>query len=412
MMTSRAVPRVTHIAVLIAAMFPATNALAQVAVRGETVYTMAGQPLRDGLVIIRDGKIAAVGPADTTPIPAGLKVLRAKVVTPGLVDAHSTVGLTGIFNNDHDQDQLEHSQPVQPELRAIDAYNPHERLVKWVQSFGVTTVHTGHAPGELVSGQTMIVKTTGNTVEEALVRAPAAIAATFSPLAMKRENGKSPGTRGKMMAMLRADLIKAREYQHKLAAEDAEKHPDRDLRLEAFVKVLKREIPLMITAHRAQDIDAVLRLAREFDIRVILDGGAEAPTMANELKDAHVDVICHPPMMRAYGETRNASYETAAKLHDAGLRIALQSGFEDYVPKVRVVLFEAAIAAANGLKFEDALATITIDAARILGIDDRVGSLEVGKDGDVALYDGDPFEYTSHCVGVLIDGQIVSDTPR
>ena len=117
-------------------------------------------------------------------------------------------------------------------------------------------------------------------------------------------------------------------------------------------------------------------------------------------------------MARSFDERENLSFETAAKLRRAGIPVALQSGYESYVPKTRVVLFEAAVAAANGLSFEEALATITIDAARILGVADRVGSLEVGKDGDVALYDGDPFEYTSHCVGVVINGQVVSEEPQ
>jgi imidazolonepropionase-like amidohydrolase len=134
--------------------------------------------------------------------------------------------------------------------------------------------------------------------------------------------------------------------------------------------------------------------------------------MVEELKAAGIPVIVHPSMARAYAEMENMSFETAAKLKTAGVLVALQSGYESYVPKTRVVLFEAALTAANGLSFEEALATITIDAARILGIDRRVGSLEVGKDGDLALYDGDPFEYTSHCIGVVINGQAVNETPR
>ena len=132
-------------------------------------------------------------------------------------------------------------------------------------------------------------------------------------------------------------------------------------------------------------------------------------TVIEQIKAAAVPVILHPTMFRSTGEKENLSMETAAKLHEAGIPIALQSSFESYVPKTRVVLFEAAIAASNGLKFEDALATITIDAAKILGIEKRVGSIEVGKDADVALYDGDPFEYTSHCVGTIIDGRVVSN---
>ena len=137
-----------------------------------------------------------------------------------------------------------------------------------------------------------------------------------------------------------------------------------------------------------------------------------ATMLLDEIKAAGVPVIVHPTMYRAFGETENLSFETASKLHKAGIPVALQSGYESYVPKTRVVLFEAAVAAANGLTFDQALATITIDAARILGVDGRVGSLEPGKDGDLALYDGDPFEYTSHCTGVIINGQVVSESPQ
>jgi len=386
----------------------------QLAVRGRTVLTMAGPPIENGVVIIDNGKIAAVGPAAATPIPEGMRVLDAEVVTPGLIDAHSVVGLTGIYNQKHDQDQLEHSAPMQPELRAIDAYNTHEELIAWLRSFGITTVHTGHAPGELISGQTFVVKTTGNTVGAAVVKEAATVAATLSGAALKggRDKGGSPGTRGKLVALLRAELIKAQEYERKRANANEDKRPARDLTLEALTRVLDKKLPLMVTAHLAQDIANALRVAREFDINIILDGGAESYLLIDELKAANVPVIIHPAMQRAFGELKNMSYETAAKLRHAGILIASQSGYESYVPKTRVVLFEAAIAAANGLSFKEALATVTIDAARILGIDDRVGSLEVGKDGDVALFDGDPFEYTTHCIGTVIEGKVVSDIRR
>ncbi|MEE8170868.1 MAG: amidohydrolase family protein, partial [Phycisphaerae bacterium] len=244
---------------------------------------------------------------------------------------------------------------------------------------------------------------------------------------------KSPGTRGKMMAMLRAQFIKAQEYLKKLDAHaepesqpaegkgeddengdesDGEKKPDRDLRLEALGRVLTGDMPLMISANRVQDIAAALRLADEFKIRLILDSAAEAYLLIDEIKAAGVPVIIHPSMARASGDRENMSFETAAKLHEAGIPVALQSGYESYVPKTRVALFEAALTAAHGLTFEQALGTITIDAARILGIADRVGSIVVGKDGDLAMYDGDPFEYTTHCTAVVINGQVVSDTPH
>jgi imidazolonepropionase-like amidohydrolase len=140
----------------------------------------------------------------------------------------------------------------------------------------------------------------------------------------------------------------------------------------------------------------------------VLDGASESYLLIDQIKAAGVLVILHPTMFRSSGEKENLSMETAAKLRAAGIPIALQSAFEAYVPKTRVVLFEAALAASNGLKFEDALATITIDAAKILGVDKRVGSIEAGKDADIALFDGDPFEYTTHCTGTIIDGLIVN----
>jgi len=401
-------------AVAAAVLALAGGAEAQVAVRAKTVHTMGpAGTINEGVVVIVDGKVAAVGPAASIRVPAGYRVLVAEVATPGLVDARSTVGLSGIYNTRHDSDQIERSSPMQPELRALDAYNPQERLVGYLRSFGVTTVHTGHAPGELISGQTIVVKTTGNTVEEALVASPAMVVATLDPSAQK-EGGKSPGTRGKMMSMLRQELIKAKEYQAKVqkAGDDAAKRPPRDLRMEMLGEVLAGEVPLAVTAHRAQDIASVLRLREEFGIKVVLDGGAEAHTMIPEIKAAGVPVLLHPTMMRQNGEGENASFATAAKLKAAGVPFALQSGFEPYVPKTRVVLLEAGVAAGYGLAREDALAAITIDAARLIGQAARVGSLEVGKDGDVALYNGDPLEYTTHCTAVVIDGKVVFEGKR
>lgn len=390
-----------------------TRAHAQdIAVRADVIYAMDGSPpIADGIVLVRDGKIAAVGPRTRVTVPDGVRLLDVAVVTPGLVDAHSVVGLAGQFNYDHDQDQLERSDPLQPELRALDALNIQERLISWVRSFGVTTVHTGHAPGELISGQTLIAKTIGNTVDDAVLVQPAMVAATLGDSAQK--SGKqSPGTRGKQMAMLRAELIKAQEYRTKLAAAEDDKKPARDLGLEMLVRVLDGEVPMLVNAHREQDLSNALRLAREFEIRIVLDGAAEAYRITDEILEAGVPVFVHPTMQRANRETKNLTMENAARLKAAGIPIALQSEYESYVPKTRCVLFEAAIAAANGLSFQDALASITIDAARILGIADRVGSIEVGKDGDLALYDGDPFEFTSHCVGTIIEGRIVSDVVR
>jgi imidazolonepropionase-like amidohydrolase len=380
------------------------------AVVAETVWTMAGAPIENGVVLVRDGRIERVGAASEVAIPDGYRRLEGKVATPGLVDAHSTVGLSGIYNVDHDQDQLDTTSPIQPELRAVDAYNPRERLVEWLRGYGVTTVHTGHGPGALVSGQTLIAKTLGDTIDEVVVRPEAMVAMTIGPEVER--NFDSPGTRAKGVAMLRAELVKAQEYVRKRELKDLEKRPARDLELEALARVLAGELPALITAQSAVDILTALRLRDEFGFRMVLDGAAEAYLVLDQIRAAGVPVTIHPTMARLSGPTRNASLETAAKLADAGIPFAFQSGYEAYVPKIRVVLFEAAVAAANGLGFERALAATTIGAARLLGIDDRVGSLEPGKDADIALFDGDPFEYTSHVCAVLVGGRLASEECR
>lgn len=437
------------------------GSFAQIAIRGETVWTMAGEPITNGVILIKNGKIEAVGAAAKIDIPSNYRVINAKVVTPGLIDAHTVAGLAGYLNQPHDQMQIEASSPMQPELRAIDSYNTEEKLIEWVRSFGVTTIHTGHGPGALISGQTMIAKTFGKTSDTAALVPTAMIAVTLGDNAMGTA-GRSPGTRAKQASMLRAELIKALEAVRKADSaksnqnnrnnssnrnssnnqqndndnspnvsnpnsllnnqpqtaqntgnqSSAPTQPPTDLRAEMMQKIIRREFPLLVTAHRAQDIMTALRIAKEFNLKIVLDGASEAHSVINEIKASGFPVIVHPTMFRAGGESQNLSIETASKLKAAGIPFALQSGFEGYVPKTRVVLFEAGVAAANGLSMRDALATITIDAARILGLEKRIGSIEKGKDADLAMYDGDPFEYTTHCTGTIINGQIVSEIVR
>ncbi len=389
-------------------------AAAQVAVKADVIHTVSGTSITDGVVVVTDGKIVAVGRASEVSIPAGHEVIEAKVLVPGFVDVRATVGLTGIYNGGdqaHDQDMIERSAPIQPGLRAIDAYNPREALLDYVRSYGVTTIHTGHAPGALISGQTMIAKTRTTTVADAVINPFFGVAATLSP---KAQSGSgAPGTRGKTYAMLREALIGAEAYKATLDNFDGEGSPPaRDLAKEALVSVLKGDTPLIVTANQAQDIASALRLQEEFGLKVWLDMAAEVYTLMDEVKAAGVPVLLHPTTYRASGETKNLSFTTAAKLADAGIPFAIQTGFEGYVPKVRVLVFEAAIAAAHGLGFERTLESITLTPAKLLGISERVGSIEVGKDGDLALFDGDPFEYTTHCTGVVIEGEVASRSIR
>ncbi len=386
-------------------------------VKAKLIHTVSGKSIANGAIVCVDGKIASIGEIAAVVIPEGAKVIQAEVVTPGLIDVRSSVGLSGILNVDHDSDHLESSAPLQPELRAIDAYNPREELIEYVRGFGITTVHTGHAPGELISGQTMIAKTRGGTVQDALVFDGKAVCATLTESSQK--SGKqSPGTRGKQMAMLRALLIEASEYRTKLSKQSKETDANdeskvaRNLKLEAIVDVLEGKKALLITADRAQDIASALRLGEEFGIRIWLDSAAEAYQLIPQIKKAGVPVLLHPSMARANGDRENMTFRSASILKESGIPFAIESGFEAYVPKVRIVLFEAALAAAHGLSKEAALESITLSAAKILGIEDRVGSIDVGKEADLALYDGDPLEYTTHCIGVIIDGVVYPGETR
>jgi imidazolonepropionase-like amidohydrolase len=201
-------------------------------------------------------------------------------------------------------------------------------------------------------------------------------------------------------ALIRKALVEAQNYDRKKA--------DRNLKMEALARVVKGEIPAVFTAHREDDILTAIRIGREFNLKLILDGATEGYLVADEIKKAGVPVIVGPVMIRALGlDRRNATLENAAILAGKGIPIAIQSGFEGYVPKTRIALFEAAVAASNGLGIERALAAITISPARILGISERVGSIEEGKDADLVLFDGDPFEYRTHVDAVIAGGTIV-----
>ncbi|MFW6157324.1 MAG: amidohydrolase family protein, partial [Balneolaceae bacterium] len=272
-----------------------------------------------------------------------------------------------------------------------------------VLSNGVTTVHTGHAPGATASGQTMIAKTAYNTVEEAVLDSVTTVAFTFG--SGVGNNFDTPGTRSKNVATLRQHFLKAEEYLEKRKDGEAEQN----LQMDIMADVLEGKVLATFTAQKAHDIMSVLRLQEEFGFEMVLDGAAEIYEVMDEVKESGSPVFIHPTMVRPSGDTESASFETAKQLKEAGIPFAFQSGFEAYVPKTRIVLFEAGIAVANGLAPEDALRALTVDAARILGVENRIGSLKEGKDADLVLFNGDPFEYTTIAKKVIVDGNVVGE---
>ncbi|WP_406672230.1 amidohydrolase family protein [Natronospira sp.] len=397
--------RIAISALILIAGLAGTSLHAGIAIKAEQVHTVSGEVIPNGIVLVDGDRIQAVGTAEEIDIPADYAVHETAVVTPGLIDARSVVGLAGMYNVPDDQDQLDTSAPIQPGLRALDAYNPSEGLVEWLRSLGVTTLHTGPAPGALVSGQTMLVHTRGDTVDDAVIRPLAGVSFTLG--AGVSRHFESPGTRSKSVAMIRQAFEDARAYSR----QDPDERPS-DLGNQALLKVLEGELPALVHANTAVDIMTALRLAEEFDLDLVLEGAADAYLVLDRIREAGVPVLLHPTMTRTGGESMNAAFDTAAKLQEAGIPFAIQGGYEAYVPKARVVLFEAAIAAANGLGVDHALAAITLNPARILGLDEDLGSIEVGKQADLVLFDGEPFEYVSRVCKVFIAGELVSEECR
>jgi len=395
-----------------------------IAVQGDKVHTVSDlRTIDNGIVLIRDGKIEMVGPAIEIEIPDGYETLKAARVTPGLIDAHSLVGVSGIYNVDADSDHNEDTGPNQASLRVIDGFNPTEPLLEYILRFGVTCIHTGPGENNPIAGQMAVFKTSGKTMDASLVKSPSALLINLgeSPKSTYGGRNQSPSTRMGTAAVIRQAFIEAQIYQEKWEKYEAKKTdeegkekspPDRDLNKEALMKALKKEIPVVINADREDDILTGIRIANEFNLDLILDGASEGYLTADRIKESGAPVFVHPTMQRIGGlETYNTSLENAALLANKGIPIAIQSGYESYVPKTHLILFEAAIAMVNGLGFDRALEAITISPARILKIEDRVGSIEAGKDADLVLFNGDPFEYATHVDAVLVDGEVVYRLP-
>lgn len=399
---------------LFAALLSVNASATDLVIVAEQVFTVSGPVIEDGVVYIEDGRITKIGREDDLPIPEGTPHLQTQVLTPGLVDGLSVAGLTGVMNQGNDQDHRERSSPLNPQLRALDGYNPWEDLVGWLREHGITTVVAGPSPGNLISGRTLIASTESAPLDE-VVRVPeGAMVFTLGEMPKSLFAGRGgPESRMGTAAEVRQALAGAKEYAERRALPVADRPPI-DLGQEALVSVLNRQTRAVIVAHRSDDILTALRIAKEFNLDLILAGGTEAYLVRDAIRAADVPVLVGPVMVRSWGvsETSNASFENAQLLHEVGIPIGFTSGFESYVPKVRVVLWEAAISAANGLGGHDALHGLTLGAAQIWGLEDSIGSIEVGKRADLALFDGDPFEYTSHVCGVIIGGNVVSETCR
>ncbi|MGS2721661.1 amidohydrolase family protein [Paraglaciecola aestuariivivens] len=374
-------------------------------IQAKTLYTSSDKGvMNNATIVVKDGKIHQV--ASKIKLPTNADVIEADVVTPGFIDSHTMVGVNGAFNISSDQDAFEKVDNMGAEYRILDSFNPNETLIKHARKFGVTTIHVTPQPAAPVGGVSAIFKTAGNTADEMALRTEAAMMFNLgeAPKNYFKSSG-GPTTRMATAALIRESLYKAKAWSKK----DKNKRKP-DLAMQALAKVLSGEIEAIFTAHSEHDISTALRIAKEFKLKPIINYGTEGYLMRHILRAAGATIITAPTMQRSSpGEKQNASLEAARFYHAANIPFVFSSGYEGYVPKTRVLLWEMAIAVANGLDKQSAIKAATSTPAKLWGLSKNIGSIEKGKDADLVLYQGDPFEYTSKVTGVYIKGQRVSE---
>ena len=378
------------------------------------VMTMAG-PAFVGDVAIENGKIVAVGQS-LSYSDAEVRDVTGMTVMPGIVDPHCHIGMWEDAMGFEGADGNECTNPITPELRAIDAINPYDRCFEEAVAGGVTTCVTGPGSANVIGGQFVAIKTYGDSVENMVLRFPVAVKAAFGENPKRVYNGKNqtPSTRMATAALMRKALIEAQEYNEKLekGKADPEKMPERNLGKEILARVIRRELPLKIHAHRADDILTAIRICREFKLRYTLDHCTEGYLITDKLKEALSEdcegIIVGPLLTdRSKIELKNLSFKAPKVLEQAGIEYAMMTDHpvtpEQYLPIC------TAIAVREGASEEGALKAITINAAKITGIADRVGSIQVGKDADIAVFSGHPFDFRSRCVLTLVNGKVAHE---
>ena len=377
-------------------------------IKNAEILTMTGKNYNDGCILF-DEKIIYIG--ENKPFEAD-KVIDAKgnIVMPGLIDAHCHVGMFEDSLGFEGDDGNEDSDPVTPHLRAIDAINPFDRGFEEARGAGVTTVVTGPGSANPVGGQFAAVKTYGICVDDMILKAPAAMkfALGENPKAVYNEKNQTPVTRMGTMALIRELLIKAQNYKEQLDRyyedEDDNEKPEFDIKLDAMLPVLSREIPVKIHAHRADDICSAIRLGKEFNIDVTIEHCSDGDRIADILEQEKLPIMLGPTFSdRSKPELKNLTFDTYRNLSERGIDVAI---ITDH-PEITIgnLPLCAVMAVKNGMNEEKALEALTITAAKNCRISDRVGTLEIGKDADLCIWTKKPTDFNAECINVFIDGK-------
>jgi imidazolonepropionase-like amidohydrolase len=373
------------------------------------IKTMAGADIPCGCVLIGDdGKIAAVGAELTAPEGATVIDAEGRLVTPGCVEAHCHLGLHSAAVRWEGADYNESSNPITPHMRAIDGIDPFDEYLQTAVEHGVTTACTGPGSANVVGGTFAAIKLVGKRVDKMIVKESVGMKCAFgeNPKGAYGQNGKkTPVTRMGVAALLRELLFKTRIY---MEAKEAGKNPTFDIKLEAMIPVLKKEIPLKAHAHQADDIFTAIRIAKEFDVNLTLDHCTDASRIAEELGEDGYPALVGPNFCgKSKVELKNKTFTTPADLYNAGVPISIIT--DAPVTPLEYLPMFAGFAVSGGLPYEEGWKAITINPATHMGIADRVGSLEVGKDGDLVIWNTDPLKSISvnNAAVTVVDGKIV-----
>ncbi len=373
-------------------------------IQNGVLLTMEGERFEKGYVDIQNGKIAAFGAMDSAAEYAG-EVLDAEggYIMPGIVDAHTHIGISEEGLRWEGEDCNETTDPVTPEMRAIDGVNPFDTAIPKARRAGVTAAAVAPGSTNVIGGQIAAIKLYGKRVEDMTVKAPCAIkfALGENPKRSYGENkGRSPMTRMATAAIMRNTLTRAQRYMAKKDAGEDVFEPD----MEALIPLLKREIPAHFHAHRADDILTAVRIAHEFNLRFCILHATGSEKIADCLKDEDAVFVVGPSMGPAgKPETVGGSFATAGVLSSLGMDVAITTD-HDVTPLWLLPSF-AAMCVREGMDEYAALRAITIIPAKALGVDDRIGSIKVGKDADIAVFTGHPFDYLSKTKAVFINGE-------
>ena len=369
-----------------------------------------GKIYEKGDILIKDGKISRIG-EDLSQYIGEEEVIDAKglLIFPGFIEAHCHLGLHEEGNNGAGNGTNEASEPITPQMRAIDGINPFDGGFQSAREAGVTTAVIGPGSANVIGGQFAAVKTSGICIDDMIIKEPVAIKVAFgeNPKRVYSGKNKMPNTRMAIAALLRETLIEAVNYKNrKIDAEIEDRDFSKNLKYEALLPLINREIPMKAHAHRADDILTAIRIAKEFNLKLTLDHCTEGHLISDYIKRENLDAIVGPTLsFNGKAETLKKTFKTPKALIDKGIKVAITT--DHPVVTIDKLPLCAAMAMKEGITFNEALEAITINPAEIIGIDERVGSLKEGKDGDLVILNGSPFEIATKTIYTIINGEVV-----